>query len=71
MLFRSLGSQGAPGEPDIGSGGTQGEPYPGNIESFSLIFIDFLKFPDFEAIFRENIFESDFFVTSKSILLDE
>ena len=44
---RVLGSQGAPAEPDIGSRGTQGEPYPGNIESFSLIFIDFSKISGF------------------------
>ena len=67
-IARVLGSQGVPAEPDI-------DPVQASTQGILSHFIDFhrffRKFPDFEAILRENIFESDFFVTSKSILLDE
>ena len=46
-IARVLRSQGSPAEPDIGPGGTQGEPHPGNIETFSLIFKDFSKISGF------------------------
>ena len=46
-IARVLGSQGYPAEPDIGPGGTQGEPHPGNIETFSLIFKEFSEISGF------------------------
>ena len=65
---RVLGSQGVPTEPDIDPVQASTHGILSHFCRFSQIF---RKFPDFEAIFRGNIFESDFFVTSKSILLDE
>ena len=46
-IARVLGSQGSPADSDIGPGGTQDEPHPGNIEIFSLIFKDFPEISGF------------------------
>ena len=44
---RVLGSQGAPGESDVDPERLVANHHPGNIESFSLIFIDFSKISGF------------------------
>ena len=57
-IARVLGSQGVPTAPDIAP--VQAST-PGILSHFCRFSQIFRKFPDFEAIFRENIFESDFF----------